>query len=246
MILGDSAGFVNMLKIKGLHNAIDSGIQAAKAIVASLDKPDTAAAEVHGQRRAVEHRQRDEDGQGLPPDGGEVRPVAGHAAVGPGRLAAEVPRRERLRGDDGGPVPAQARHDLRQGHVHGGRRHAAPRGAAVAPADPRSDDLRDEMPAGLRTPRASRSVRRASTRRSTTSPSRPTRPTACTARPASASVPSTTSAGPPPKAAAARATNGCKNEQPRARPSTTSPVFFGSRRQNWLCFPKPHSGLNSS
>ena len=34
MILGDSAGFVNMLKIKGLHNAIDSGIQAAKAIVA--------------------------------------------------------------------------------------------------------------------------------------------------------------------------------------------------------------------
>ncbi len=43
MILGDSAGFVNMLKIKGLHNAIDSGIQAAKAIVASLDKPDAAA-----------------------------------------------------------------------------------------------------------------------------------------------------------------------------------------------------------
>lgn len=43
MILGDSAGFVNMLKIKGLHNAIDSGIQAAKAIVASLDKPNTAA-----------------------------------------------------------------------------------------------------------------------------------------------------------------------------------------------------------
>ena len=34
LILGDSAGFVNMLKIKGLHNAIDSGIQAAKAIAA--------------------------------------------------------------------------------------------------------------------------------------------------------------------------------------------------------------------
>ena len=43
MILGDSAGFVNMLKIKGLHNAIDSGIQAAKAIVATLDKPNGAA-----------------------------------------------------------------------------------------------------------------------------------------------------------------------------------------------------------
>jgi electron-transferring-flavoprotein dehydrogenase len=44
LILGDSAGFVNMLKIKGLHNAIDSGIQAAKAIVATLDKPERAAA----------------------------------------------------------------------------------------------------------------------------------------------------------------------------------------------------------
>ncbi len=43
MILGDSAGFVNMLKIKGLHNAIDSGIQAARAIAASLDEPDAAA-----------------------------------------------------------------------------------------------------------------------------------------------------------------------------------------------------------
>ena len=30
MILGDSAGFVNMHKIKRLHNAIDSGMRAAK------------------------------------------------------------------------------------------------------------------------------------------------------------------------------------------------------------------------
>jgi len=43
MILGDSAGFVNMLKIKGLHNAIDSGISAAKAIADSLEKPANAA-----------------------------------------------------------------------------------------------------------------------------------------------------------------------------------------------------------
>lgn len=43
MILGDSAGFVNMLKIKGLHNAIDSGILAAKAITQTLDNPKTAA-----------------------------------------------------------------------------------------------------------------------------------------------------------------------------------------------------------
>ncbi len=43
MILGDAAGFVNMLKIKGLHNAIDSGIQAAKAIAANIDEPNKAA-----------------------------------------------------------------------------------------------------------------------------------------------------------------------------------------------------------
>ncbi len=43
MILGDSAGFVNMLKIKGLHNAIDSGIQAAKAIAEAIDNPEQAA-----------------------------------------------------------------------------------------------------------------------------------------------------------------------------------------------------------
>jgi electron-transferring-flavoprotein dehydrogenase len=43
VIVGDSAGFVNMLKIKGLHNAIDSGMQAAKAIAETLDNPEVAA-----------------------------------------------------------------------------------------------------------------------------------------------------------------------------------------------------------
>jgi electron-transferring-flavoprotein dehydrogenase len=43
LIIGDSAGFVNMLKIKGLHNAIDSGMQAAKAITETLDNPQAAA-----------------------------------------------------------------------------------------------------------------------------------------------------------------------------------------------------------
>jgi electron-transferring-flavoprotein dehydrogenase len=43
MILGDSAGFVNMHKIKGLHNAIESGMKAAKAIVHCLDNPEATA-----------------------------------------------------------------------------------------------------------------------------------------------------------------------------------------------------------
>jgi electron-transferring-flavoprotein dehydrogenase len=43
MIVGDSAGFVNMLKIKGLHNAIASGVLAAQAAVEGLSSPNTVA-----------------------------------------------------------------------------------------------------------------------------------------------------------------------------------------------------------
>ncbi len=43
LILGDSAGFVNMLKIKGLHNAIDSGMTAGRAVCQNLDAPKVAA-----------------------------------------------------------------------------------------------------------------------------------------------------------------------------------------------------------
>ncbi len=43
LILGDSAGLVNMLKIKGLHNAIKSGIAAARAVVRCLGNLTAAA-----------------------------------------------------------------------------------------------------------------------------------------------------------------------------------------------------------
>lgn len=43
VILGDAAGFVNMLKIKGLQNAIASGIIAAQAIVEGLSRPQGVA-----------------------------------------------------------------------------------------------------------------------------------------------------------------------------------------------------------
>jgi electron-transferring-flavoprotein dehydrogenase len=39
LLTGDSAGFVNMLKIKGLHNAIESGIAAGTAVAGHLDTP---------------------------------------------------------------------------------------------------------------------------------------------------------------------------------------------------------------
>lgn len=44
MILGDSAGFVNMLRIKGLHNAIATGMAAGRAAAESLASPASAAA----------------------------------------------------------------------------------------------------------------------------------------------------------------------------------------------------------
>jgi len=44
MILGDAAGFVNMLKIKGLHNAIESGVLAAWAVLENTGQPSGAAA----------------------------------------------------------------------------------------------------------------------------------------------------------------------------------------------------------
>jgi electron-transferring-flavoprotein dehydrogenase len=43
LIVGDSAGFVNMLKIKGLHNAIDSGILAGQAAAQAQKTPDKTA-----------------------------------------------------------------------------------------------------------------------------------------------------------------------------------------------------------
>jgi electron-transferring-flavoprotein dehydrogenase len=49
LLLGDSAGFVNMCKIKGLHNAIESGMAAAEAIAEALDAP-KGLARIYTQR----------------------------------------------------------------------------------------------------------------------------------------------------------------------------------------------------
>lgn len=43
VILGDSAGFVEVASLKGIHYAIHSGIEAANAIFAALKKGDTSA-----------------------------------------------------------------------------------------------------------------------------------------------------------------------------------------------------------
>lgn len=43
IIVGDSAGFVNMHKIKGLHNAIESGALSGKASILCINKPHKTA-----------------------------------------------------------------------------------------------------------------------------------------------------------------------------------------------------------
>lgn len=43
IIAGDGAGFVNMRKMKGLHNAVESGMIAGRSAVQCIDRPDKAA-----------------------------------------------------------------------------------------------------------------------------------------------------------------------------------------------------------
>ncbi|MFA6003839.1 MAG: electron-transfer flavoprotein:ubiquinone oxidoreductase [Elusimicrobiota bacterium] len=45
LIVGDSAGFVDMHSIKGLHNGVLSGLLAAEAVASCLERPNDAAAE---------------------------------------------------------------------------------------------------------------------------------------------------------------------------------------------------------
>jgi len=52
VLLGDAAGLVNMLKIKGLHNAIHSGIAAAEAVAASAAPENLAVNYTAGLERA--------------------------------------------------------------------------------------------------------------------------------------------------------------------------------------------------
>jgi electron-transferring-flavoprotein dehydrogenase len=53
-IVGDSAGFVNMARLKGVHLAIKSGLLAAEAIAEALEKGDTSAAGLAGYTRRFE------------------------------------------------------------------------------------------------------------------------------------------------------------------------------------------------
>jgi len=54
VLVGDTAGFVNMSRLKGIHLAIKSGMMAADAIVEALESGDTSAAGLAGYTRRFE------------------------------------------------------------------------------------------------------------------------------------------------------------------------------------------------
>ncbi|HEY8470698.1 MAG TPA: electron-transfer flavoprotein:ubiquinone oxidoreductase [Longimicrobiales bacterium] len=54
VILGDSAGFVDVASLKGIHYAMQSGIYAARAIFAALKEGDVSAARLSAYDRMVE------------------------------------------------------------------------------------------------------------------------------------------------------------------------------------------------
>lgn len=54
VLCGDAAGFVEVASLKGIHYAMKSGIEAARAIWAGLQKDDTSAAALASYDRAVD------------------------------------------------------------------------------------------------------------------------------------------------------------------------------------------------
>ena len=54
MILGDSAGFVNSARLKGIHLAIKSGMLAAETAFEALRKDDSSAATLSAFQKSVE------------------------------------------------------------------------------------------------------------------------------------------------------------------------------------------------
>ena len=54
MILGDSAGFLNSQRLKGIHLAIKSGMLAAETAFEALKKDDFSAAMLSGFQKKVE------------------------------------------------------------------------------------------------------------------------------------------------------------------------------------------------
>ena len=62
LVVGDGAGFVNMQKIRGIHNAMWSGLAAAETIAAGLARAGDGEVELTGYQDRLE-------ASGVLPDG---------------------------------------------------------------------------------------------------------------------------------------------------------------------------------
>ena len=214
LIAGDAGGFLNSMRLKGIHLAMRTGMLAAEAAFEAIREGDTSAASL----------KRYQDKIDAGPVRAELYPVRNvHQAFGYGLFAGLAfaglslatggrwfenlhgkPGHERMKmlawyyGLDVPGIANQQRDDhrseadVRQGHERSLLRNRPRRGPAVAPA---GADRGVQL--GLRTRstaiRASASARRTSTR-SSASPASPCvcrsmRPTACTARRATSWIP---------------------------------------------------------
>jgi flavin-dependent dehydrogenase len=159
MLIGDSAGLLNVPKIKGTHQAIRSGVMAAEHIVAA-GKPAglrREAARLGHHEGAAPGAERQARVQARAPVRAGERGLGDHHGRA---LALDVQGQARLRdaGEGRGLRGAQAR--LRRAHAAParppGRRvlrlHRARRGPARAPARARHQRLRDPLRAGVQQP----------------------------------------------------------------------------------------------
>ena len=185
LIAGDAAGFLNSMRLKGIHLAMRSGMLAADAAHDAVRAGDTSAADA-GQLRAGHRRRADPRGavsraQRAP--GVRVWPAARRGVrgplapdprpVGPGSRGPRGPLADAHRGvvsrhrsltarppARGGDGPAC---DLRQADQRALLRHGAPGGSARAPAGAHRG-LHVDLRTRVQATRASGSVPHRSTR----------------------------------------------------------------------------------
>ena len=96
MIVGDSAGFVEVASLKGIHYAMQSGMFAARAIFDALKKKDTSARSLKRVRRAGERELHRE---------GSLRAPQHASGVSEGRISTSAGIKAALMTVTGGALP---------------------------------------------------------------------------------------------------------------------------------------------
>ena len=175
MILGDSAGFVNSARLKGIHLAIKSGMLAAETAFEALKKDDSSAATLGAvseesriqldQRRALEspqpapgirarhvrrhvpHRPADDHRRARP-----AQPLSRESRIRAHAEAVRVAGRWRRRSSAARSRQGRWQADVRQAHRPLSLGHEARRRSAGASGHPRHERLQRALREGIRQP----------------------------------------------------------------------------------------------